>query len=143
MKPHLRTAAAAVLVSLLVALAACGGSSGPPQVGINARDYELTPTKTTSVKAGAVTFIVKNIGNQVHELAVVRTDLDPTKVPVDDKTGALKEDGAGLTFLARTANIGAGASAKLTMTLPAGKYLLYCNLADHFKRHMYMLFTVT
>jgi uncharacterized cupredoxin-like copper-binding protein len=61
---------------------------------------------STNLKAGKITFEAKNDGKIEHDLAIKGTK---------DKTPLIP----------------AGGSAKLTVTLKAGKYLLYCTVPGH------------
>ncbi len=62
------------------------------------------------VPAGKVTFAVQNAGKIQHDLVV---------------------SGPGVTGAAKTPLINAGQSAKLTVTLAAGSYTLYCSVPGH------------
>jgi plastocyanin len=61
-----------------------------------------------SLKPGAYTFVVKNAGKIQHDLAVQGGSVN-TKTPL----------------------INPGATAKLTVTLPAGTYTLFCTVPGH------------
>jgi uncharacterized cupredoxin-like copper-binding protein len=73
---------------------------------------------STQLKAGKITFLVKNEGNIPHDLAVKETG-DKTKL------------------------IPAGGSAELTVTLKPGKYELYCTVPGHEAAGMKLEITVT
>jgi uncharacterized cupredoxin-like copper-binding protein len=73
---------------------------------------------TTQLKAGKITFQVKNDGKIPHDLAVKGTS-DTTEL------------------------IPAGGTAELTVTLEPGKYLLYCTVPGHEAAGMKIDITVT
>ena len=92
------------------------------------------------VKPGVILFKVKNIStDEDHELLLVKADsLDALPVEADgarvdeDKLKGLKELG----------DVHPGKSRTTNLTLTAGKYLLFCNEAGHFKAGMYTILTV-
>ena len=78
------------------------------------------------VKAGKVTFDTKNAGQFPHELVVFKGSFaDLAK----GAGGSVAQDqlAAGVVVV-ESAKIPAGASAPLTVDLPAGKYTLVCNI---------------
>ena len=85
--------------------------SAPAAAPISVRETEfkiaLPPKK---VPAGKVTFAVLNAGKIQHDLVV---------------------SGPGVTGAAKTPLINAGQSAKLSVTLKAGSYALYCSVPGH------------
>jgi uncharacterized cupredoxin-like copper-binding protein len=99
-------------------------------------EFSLIPAPT-SVPAGKVTFVVTNRGSMVHEMVVV---------PAPNGAAALKQpDGSASEAGSKgeVADLAAGATGRLTVTLPAGKYALLCNLPGHFAGGMYADFTVS
>ncbi len=85
-----------------------------------------------------------------HEFVGVKTVPRPEQLPVDDD-GKFDERGAGLTFVDEVEDVAGGGTAKLTVDLEPGKYLLVCNkppvpkenLPAHWAEKMYTPFTVT
>lgn len=99
-------------------------------------EFKLTATPT-SASAGKVTFAVANEGNVVHEMVVV---------PAPNGAAGLKQpDGTGSETGSKgeVADLAPGKTARLTISLPAGKYVLLCNLPGHFASGMYADFTVS
>jgi uncharacterized cupredoxin-like copper-binding protein len=85
--------------------------SAPASAPIPVRETEFKVTlPAAKVPAGKVTFAVKNAGKIQHDLAV---------------------SGPGLSGTPKTTLLAAGASAKLTVTLAAGSYTLYCTVPGH------------
>lgn len=109
--------AAAFVLGAAFTLAACGGtpaSAGPATpvpsgiVAVEAKEYEFTPS-TLSVPAGAVTFSVKNAGNEEHEFEIFLGE-----TVVDEIEGLVP-----------------GLTKPLTVTLAAGSYMFACKLNGH------------
>jgi uncharacterized cupredoxin-like copper-binding protein len=92
------------------------------------------------VKAGEVTFEVSNSSKEtVHEMLVIPAPADG-KVPYDANEAKFDEDKAG--SLGEVEETDPGKSGKLTLTLKPGKYILSCNVANHFANGMWTTFTV-
>ncbi|MGZ4695014.1 MAG: cupredoxin domain-containing protein [Acidimicrobiales bacterium] len=142
-----RTRALALLVvatfGLGAAATACGSdsvaSTGP--VSVSLVEHKIDPSNTKA-KAGTVTFDIRNDGTETHEFLVVKSDLDPKALPLDEE-GAVDEKGEGLEFIDEREDIEPGGTAKLTVDLQPGKYVLLCNLEDHYSMGMATAFTVT
>lgn len=130
-KLALLVAAALAAVSVSGALAAGGGGS----VKVQLKEFKIVP-KPASVTSGKVTFTVKNVGKLVHEMVVVKTNVAPGKIPVKDNEAS--EKGA----VGEVAELKAGKTGKVTLTLKPGKYVLLCNVPGHYKAGQYVRFTV-
>jgi uncharacterized cupredoxin-like copper-binding protein len=91
-------------------------------------------------KAGEVTFKVTNSSKEtVHEMLVVPAPADG-KLPYDAKEAKFDEDKAG--SLGEVEELDPGKSGELTLNLKPGKYVLSCNVANHFANGMWTTFTV-
>ena len=92
-----------------------------------------------SVAAGTVTFTVTNEGVKKHEFVVLQTDANPDKLTVEgDEVVEDDYDSPG-----EIGDLPAGSTDTLTLDLPAGNYVLICNLKGHYRMGMYAPFTVT
>lgn len=92
-----------------------------------------------TVKAGEVTFKVTNSSKEtVHELLVVPAPADG-KFDYDAKEAKFDEDKAG--SLGEVEETDPGKSGELTLNLKPGKYILSCNVANHFANGMWTTFT--
>jgi uncharacterized cupredoxin-like copper-binding protein len=99
-------------------------------------------TDQSSVKAGQVRFDVTNLShNLVHELVVVAVDNPAAPLPYDYNSGLVLEK--QIKILGETEEMQPNASKTLELTLPAGSYILLCNVAGHYAAGMWMPFTVT
>lgn len=127
-----------VLAAALVVSTACGGapeSTEQPTLSVELTDFAVKADPGT-VKAGRVVFAVRNRASMIHDLVVIRTDLAPNALPIDG--GKAKEDGK----VGQVANLSAGISRKLVLELPAGHYVLICNVAGHYQLGMRTALTV-
>jgi uncharacterized cupredoxin-like copper-binding protein len=78
-------------------------------VAVSETEFKIT-APAQKVPPGKVTFAVTNVGKIGHDLVV---------------------SGPGVTGAAKTALLNPGQSAKLTVTLAAGSYTLYCSVPGH------------
>ena len=102
-----------------------------PALYLDLSDFKIVSDHAT-VPAGRVVFGIRNHAAMAHELKVIKTDLDPDKLPVDGGAAKAVEDGKAGELL----NISAGASRKLVLELTPGKYVLICNIAGHYQLGM-------
>ena len=124
-----------VLAALVVVPLASGGGTNA-RVSVTAKEFTLVPS-VRSVKAGKVTFTMKNLGKVAHEMVVLKTNKAP---------GSLAGSGSSASergSLGEISGIKPGKSGKLTLTLKAGKYVLFCNLPGHYKSGQFTGFLVT
>lgn len=89
-------------------------------------EWKLVPTGRV-VRAGRVTFVVRNDGRVTHEFVVIRSDRRAGALPL--KSGRAVEAGRR----GRIPQIASGVSRRLTLTLPRGRYVLLCNLLGHYQ----------
>jgi hypothetical protein len=90
---------------------ASGSPALPRFVSVSAREWSLTLSRPL-VGAGSVTVELRNVGEDPHNL-VVSPD-DGSHAP-----------------LAEWTETGPGAYLRMTVALPAGRYLLFCSLEGH------------
>jgi uncharacterized cupredoxin-like copper-binding protein len=138
-----------VLVMAGALMAACTAAPSKDIKG-TLEEWKITVSPSTGA-AGEVTFTIDNIGEKDHELVVVKTDLAPDKLPtVADgvEAGTVDEEGAGIEAIGEKEDILAGTDNNvLTLTLTAGKYVVFCNVHDedlvHYQKGMHTAFTVS
>jgi uncharacterized cupredoxin-like copper-binding protein len=94
-----------------------------------------------SAPPGPVTFQLTNGGTIVHEFVIFKTDLASDKLPMLADGSAVDEEGGGLTVVDEVEDIAVAATPSLAVDLPAGRYLLLCNVAAHYKSGMVAEFT--
>jgi len=88
----------------------------PTSVAVTEKEFSISVV-STSIKAGKVTFFVKNVGKLPHDLSI--------------KGGQ------------KTKLIQPGGTAQLAVTLKAGKYHLYCSVPGHEQAGMKLDITVS
>jgi uncharacterized cupredoxin-like copper-binding protein len=122
------------------------------RVDVTLDEWSVSPDPT-SVSSGEIRFYAKNDGAQIHELILVRTDLDPADLPVygasdtpeeghavgDVNEPALEEEAE---VLGEVEDIDSGDTKDATFRLDPGNYVLFCNLPAHYGQGMRVAFTV-
>lgn len=111
-----------------------------------------------TMKAGKVTFKVKNTGGEDHELVIIKTDLAPKELPIEK--GKVNEATTG-QLIGEIEEFPPGETHEQTFNLEPGKYVLFCNMVEiekeddahkgihkgdmesHYEEGMRMAFTVT
>jgi uncharacterized cupredoxin-like copper-binding protein len=91
--------------------------------------------KPAQVPAGKVAFDVVNRGTILHEMVVVPGDSAATLKRAD---GTASEKGSP----GEVPDVQPGKAGTVTITLPAGKYVVLCNLPGHFAGGMYTTLVV-
>lgn len=153
-------AAIASLLALALVGACSGSTATSPDssepgaastVNVTLQEFAVIP-EVASVGSGAVTFAIENTGpDDVHEFVVLKTDLAPDALPVDEN-GAVTEDVDGITLIGEAEDIEVGGAASLDVDLTPGKYVLICNILQtepdgsleaHYKVGMRTPFEVT
>lgn len=114
--------------------------AGPAtRLEVQLNDYSIATTR--SLTPGTYELAIKNNGKLDHEMIVFRTDLDPDALPTK-ADGAIDEKGNGVTFVDEREDIKPGTTKILRIELPAGKYVLACNVAGHHAKKMELAVTV-
>lgn len=134
------TAAAALIV---LGLTACSRHPSPSAelVPITLEDYRITsPVATTT--AGLVSFDIQNRGPSTHEFVVFETDRPPDQMPIGADGLSIDEESPLLRSAGEIAEVDIGRSESLSLHLPAGRYVLACNMAGHYLGGMYLVLAV-
>jgi uncharacterized cupredoxin-like copper-binding protein len=107
-------------------------AANPRTVNVTLGEMYVKPSKTT-VSAGKVTFVAKNIGMLEHELMVEKAPIKMMGAgkPVEDAAQGMIED---------MGHLGTG---KMTLKLTPGTYELFCNVPGHYAAGQHTEFTVT
>ena len=94
-------------------------------------DYWAAPT-VSSIRAGKVTFVARNVGRVPHELMVERMPMrfDSPMHPNEDAAQGMIDD------------MGPGHGGRMTMHLRPGRFMLFCNAPGHYAAGQHMMFTV-
>ena len=164
MRTSRRVVAALILGG--VVLAGCGGDDEPGTVTrlgtppveadpAGSATVEMAPAETAlevavvldewsimpelgETAAGVVEFVVTNGGDEPHELVVIRSDAETSALPVVD--GLVPE--ADIDFRGEVEEFPAGSIRAGTFRLEAGRYLLICNIPQHYQQGMVAEFVV-
>jgi uncharacterized cupredoxin-like copper-binding protein len=152
----------AILASVMLVMVACSKSTPhatpqPPSatasspssaeqsdVAVQLRQWSITPTSTT-VPAGAITFLVTNAGTIPHEFVVLSTDTLAADFAIgsfEGETNRIDEDKVG-TNVGETGDMDPKATKSITIDLKPGHYAFVCNLPAHYGLGMHVDFTVT
>jgi uncharacterized cupredoxin-like copper-binding protein len=126
------------------AKATAGGSAagsapaGSTTVAAEEKEFAIDLDNAT-VPQGDVTFKVNNAGTVVHEFVVVDTDTAAAQLP-QASDGVVDED--ALTVVDEIEDLAPGVTENLTVNLPAGHYVVLCNIPGHYASGMHIDLTV-
>ncbi len=146
----MRRGLSAVLAVAFAALtaASCSSSSASSiqKMKVNLTEYSIT-ANPAHVKPGKVDIEAQNTGSLKHELVVMRAD-GVQSLPLA-KDGTVNEDKVAETDkMGEMGDIPAGSTVSKTFDLPAGTYVMFCNIDTgtpkilHFPKGMHTQFTV-
>lgn len=139
---HIRTLlAAALLCTFAIPVLAAGPAVVNADLWNKPDGSQGVTLSTDHVKPGKVVINVKNVStDEDHELLLVKATDGPESLPMDPDGVRVDED--KLKGMKELGDVHPGKSRSTTLTLKAGKYLLFCNEAGHFKAGMYTTLTV-
>jgi uncharacterized cupredoxin-like copper-binding protein len=112
-------------------------------VDVALAEYSVEPG-VSEAPAGTITFaptIVDPDKNEAHNLVVVKTDLAADSLPTLPG-GNADTTAEGVELMGFLAEFGPGDTPTLKVDATPGKYVLICNIVDHYKRGMRAPFTV-
>lgn len=136
----------AVLALLLIGIAAaCSRGDAAPKgrlIGVREKDFALA-TNVDHVHAGLVTFRVHNAGPSTHEFIVARTSLAADALPLQKGILLVDESSKQIHEVASLPEVRLGATRDLTVSLPPGHYVVFCNHDGHYRGGMYAPLEVT
>jgi hypothetical protein len=94
------------------------------------------------VPAGTVSFRIRGQGPTTHEFIVVRTDLLPDKLPLQDDGLTVDEEADGVKLVDEAGGLDIDDRQTMVLDLAPGHYVMYCNLEGHYLGGMYAALTV-
>jgi uncharacterized cupredoxin-like copper-binding protein len=119
---------------LAVAVVGCAAAEGPAadqHLDVALSDFAIVAERDV-VAPGLTEFRAFNEGPTVHELIVVRTDLAPDALPLQDDGLTAVEEAPGVEFVLADEGIDLGERGGFSAPLQVGRYVLYCNLEGHY-----------
>jgi uncharacterized cupredoxin-like copper-binding protein len=140
-----RLVSGALFALPVIVAVGCGGTgggasaqpSGPTSVGATEKEFSISLAQN-QIKPGDVTFNIANAGTIEHEFVVLKTDKPADQLP--QASGEVDED--QLTAVDEVENIAAGSNETLSVNLPAGHYVVICNIPGHYAAGMHAELTV-
>jgi uncharacterized cupredoxin-like copper-binding protein len=133
-------AAVAIAVPLTVARRQEPPTRGTP-VNVLLKDFEVRQDAAV-VPAGTVTFRVRNQGPTSHEFVVVRTDLAPGKLPLQDDGLTVDDENKGVKLVEEAGSLDIDDHENVVANLTPGHYVMYCNFEGHYLGGMHAALTV-
>jgi len=142
-----RGLALAAIGATLVSCSSSGPTSGP--ISASEKEWQIT-LSSTDIKAGTITFNIRNSGDKQHEFIIRKTDLQSDSLP-KNADGVVIEDDPQLMLVGDPSEVGEidpGTSNRtITLTLQPGHYVIFCNLHIdsllHYQKGMHIDFTVS
>ncbi len=143
-------ATAALALGLAFAVNACGGGGSSDDVKASLKEFSVT-LDSRQHKAGSISIKVDNTGSIKHEFIIMRAK-DAAALPLDAQGGVDEEKVAEADKPGEIAEFAQGTSKTKKFNLPAGDYVMFCNLVNeksgtppvvHFKLGMHETFTAT
>ena len=123
-----------LLVAVLgIVAAGCGTMGGsdsslPVKAGrFRLDEWSITADRST-LHAGAQTITASNIGHETHELVIVGAS-DAASLPTESD-GSVNEARLESATVGEIADIAPGTSKTHTFELPAGTYVVFCNIVE-------------
>lgn len=113
--------------------------AGQVLVDLTESDWVVSATPDSSAP-GEITFSVSNVGSILHNLRVVRSELPPDSLPLDETGLSVDED--QVDVVTETDDLSPDEAADAAAALEAGSYVLLCNIAGHYTAGMYTAFIV-
>ncbi len=132
----------ALLVAFLAAAGCSSGSTSHPGAVVEVlKDFRIE-SGATHLKPGTTTFEVINEGPSTHEFIIDRTDLPADALPLGPTGVKIDEEDPRLHPVDEVPGLLLGGKDYLTVNLPAGHYVLYCNLEGHYEETMHVALVV-
>ena len=96
---------------------------------VDAELSEWAITAPATATPGKIGFVAKNVGEEVHELVVVKTD-NVDSLPTKEDGSLDEEKLPSGALIGEIEGFPAGESCTGVFEMPAGKYALICNIVE-------------
>lgn len=111
---------------------------------VTLKDFQVHPS-TTQANSGWLTFKAVNDGNNIHELVILQTDMNPAKLPRKEAKNLegiateylVNEEDARIKIIDEIKEFPSGTSQEKKIHLKPGQYVLFCNIPGHYDKGMY------
>jgi len=108
------------------------------------KDFSIDP-HTNRAKAGRLTLEAVNEGRSLHELVILKTDLNPAALPRKEAKPLqgmgtqylVDEDDPRIQTIDEIEEFPPGTSQSKTVILVPGHYVLFCNIPGHYDKGMF------
>ena len=118
-----------VLTAVGTASAATTTPPVPVKITVTTKTIIVSPAMSAS---GTVVFNVVNPDKTVHEIDIVRTTLDPAKLPIK-ASGQFNEHTPQARVVKEAVKVLPGATRTFTAILTPGSYVIVDNLPGHYR----------
>ena len=116
------------------------GAAEATKLTITMSEFAFTP-KDATAPAGRITITAPNAGKVLHELVLIRTDLATDNLPLEG-TDVNEKAFPESALPGEIPGVEPGQLKSVTVTLPAGRYVMLCNVPGHYKAGMVGTLTV-
>ena len=109
-------------------------ASAGPMLRVRIRDFKIQPARA-SLAEGPVSLSVWNAGPSTHEFVIVQSDRSPDELPLGADGLSVDED--AVEPIDELTEVEAKTRGTLALSLPPGRYVLFCNLEGHYLAGMH------
>lgn len=134
------TSAGTTTAASTTATAASTTATGATTLTVAMTEFAFTP-KDATAPAGTITIDAPNQGKATHELVLIKTDLATDALPLQG-TDVNEDAFTAAALPGEIPDVKPGTTGTLTVTLPAGRYIMLCNVEGHYKAGMVGTLTV-
>jgi uncharacterized cupredoxin-like copper-binding protein len=141
MEPVATVAVAPTVEAMATTATGSGVGTSGNAITATLTSYEIIPGSTTFAP-GRYTLSATNQATEAHELVLLKTDLAPDALPYDATQKTVIEDQVTKVTEVEDVQPGTTKAGTESFDLAPGKYVLICNLAEHYKKGMYAVIEV-
>lgn len=138
-----RKSTIAIVLALFVVPLLAGCASRSTKVTLTSYKIAFDNDRTT-FPSGDNTFVITNTADIEHEFVIFKTDLAADQLPLTADGNAVDEEGQGVQHIDEV-EVQPGNTETLKVNLPAGNYVVICNMTDpssHYMAGMHQAITV-